>query len=154
MPTFEVHYSFALSVEALPVSNAAVGSWLLGGAWVAGDDHSGFIPQNKVRHVCGATDRIAGELVRAGLWEYDAELDGYWMVPSRLWRLSGRYRRKIPRGIRSRVYERDGHACRRCGARTGLTLDHIFPWSRGGTDDPSNLQTLCGRCNSRKGATI
>ena len=32
-----------------------------------------------------------------------------------------------------------------------LTIDHIIPRSRGGTDDPDNLQLLCGACNSTKG---
>jgi site-specific DNA-methyltransferase (adenine-specific) len=32
-----------------------------------------------------------------------------------------------------------------------LTIDHIHPRSRGGTDDPDNLQLLCGACNSTKG---
>ena len=31
-----------------------------------------------------------------------------------------------------------------------LTIDHIRPRSRGGTDDPSNLQVLCRKCNSSK----
>ena len=32
-----------------------------------------------------------------------------------------------------------------------LTVDHVVPKSRGGTDDPDNLQLLCGACNSMKG---
>ena len=32
-----------------------------------------------------------------------------------------------------------------------MTIDHILPRSRGGTDDPDNLQLLCGACNSTKG---
>ena len=32
-----------------------------------------------------------------------------------------------------------------------MTIDHIVPRSRGGTDDPDNLQLLCAACNSTKG---
>ena len=31
-----------------------------------------------------------------------------------------------------------------------LTVDHIVPQSRGGTDHPNNLQLLCQACNSTK----
>ena len=31
-----------------------------------------------------------------------------------------------------------------------MTIDHILPRSRGGTDDPDNLQLLCAACNSTK----
>ena len=31
-----------------------------------------------------------------------------------------------------------------------MTIDHILPRSRGGTNDPDNLQLLCGACNSTK----
>ena len=32
-----------------------------------------------------------------------------------------------------------------------LTVDHIVPQSKGGTDHIDNLQLLCGACNSMKG---
>ena len=32
-----------------------------------------------------------------------------------------------------------------------LTIDHVIPSSRGGTDHIDNLQLLCGACNSVKG---
>ena len=45
----------------------------------------------------------------------------------------------------------------RCtGCRThfqfrNLTIDHVVPRSKGGQDNPENLQLLCGACNSKKG---
>ena len=32
-----------------------------------------------------------------------------------------------------------------------MTIDHIIPQSQEGSDDPENLQLLCGACNSTKG---
>jgi len=51
-------------------------------------------------------------------------------------------------------WERDDR--RRCnGCRSefpfrNLTVDHIIPESRGGTEHIENLQLLCGHCNSVK----
>ena len=42
--------------------------------------------------------------------------------------------------------------CVDCGATDKLTIDHIKPVSKGGTDNFSNLQILCKSCNSSKGA--
>lgn len=61
-------------------------------------------------------------------------------------------RDSIPGFIRKRVYERDNYRCTECGSEDNLTLDHIIPWSKNGPDNVSNLRTLCGPCNSRKGA--
>jgi 5-methylcytosine-specific restriction endonuclease McrA len=41
--------------------------------------------------------------------------------------------------------------CNYCGSEYDLALDHIRPSSRGGTDNPRNLQVLCRPCNSKKG---
>ena len=44
--------------------------------------------------------------------------------------------------------------CAGCGIHfpfRNLTVDHVVPRSRGGTDHLANLQLLCGACNSMKG---
>jgi 5-methylcytosine-specific restriction endonuclease McrA len=40
------------------------------------------------------------------------------------------------------------------GSERLMTKDHIFPKSLGGTDDLDNLQTMCERCNTKKGNKI
>lgn len=50
------------------------------------------------------------------------------------------------------LIERDGYRCARCGAIEELTIDHILPLSKGGTDDLANLRILCKKHNSKKGA--
>lgn len=118
--------------------------------------------------------RRARELVNAGLWE--AADDG-WLIhdypqyqPTR--------EQVVPEGTRSRplfkleslrdprrqewnalrhmivpqLIARDGAYCAHCGDERDLTIDHVRPISRGGSNELSNLQVLCRPCNSRKGA--
>ena len=54
---------------------------------------------------------------------------------------------------RKNILRRDGHRCQYCGSTTALlTLDHIFPRSRGGPETWENLVCACIRCNNRKGS--
>jgi hypothetical protein len=66
-------------------------------------------------------------------------------------------RAPISRALRNQIYARDRYTCQQCGAKKGnlgvqLVIDHKKPVKRGGTNDPSNLQTLCSLCNSKQGA--
>ncbi|MEX0925778.1 MAG: tyrosine-type recombinase/integrase [Dehalococcoidia bacterium] len=48
----------------------------------------------------------------------------------------------------------DHHQCQACGSTENLTVDHILPRSRGGTNHAANLRTLCASCNGRKGDQV
>ena len=62
--------------------------------------------------------------------------------------------------LRQKIKERDGFTCKKCGASVQkepnllLEIDHIIPVSKGGLTTENNLQTLCWRCNRKKGAKI
>ncbi len=47
-------------------------------------------------------------------------------------------------------FDKLGNKCIICGNKN-ITIDHIIPVSRGGTNDIDNLQPLCKSCNSSKG---
>ena len=52
--------------------------------------------------------------------------------------------------LREIVLKRDGYKCRSCGATTNLEVRHIISLSRGGSNDPSNLDTSCQKCHSKE----
>jgi 5-methylcytosine-specific restriction endonuclease McrA len=61
----------------------------------------------------------------------------------------------IKRGEWLELCEKFGNQCLRCGARgVKLTLDHIVPLSKGGSNTIDNAQPLCKSCNSRKHTSI
>lgn len=64
-------------------------------------------------------------------------------------------RRRAASGMkRLRIYMRDKFRCQYCGDKktaSELTLDHIFPRSRGGDNSPVNIVAACIACNNRKG---
>lgn len=47
-------------------------------------------------------------------------------------------------------YLEDNPECEACSSTNRPTIDHIVPQSKGGSDHPSNLRTLCHSCNSSK----
>ena len=59
------------------------------------------------------------------------------------------HRRKI---TRKAVLARDAWTCQYCGSeRSGLTVDHVIPRSRGGESVWENIVASCAPCNRRKG---
>jgi 5-methylcytosine-specific restriction endonuclease McrA len=77
-----------------------------------------------------------------------------------------RYKHRVSPARRQQVFERDSYRCQECGWAQGdpvpvrggiplfrmLEIDHIYPWSLGGTNALANLRVLCSSCNARKGA--
>ena len=69
-------------------------------------------------------------------------------------------RRLMTSKLRHMIIERDEYTCQQCGNSTFqepnllLEVDHIIPVSKGGITTEDNLQTLCWKCNRRKGAKI
>lgn len=62
--------------------------------------------------------------------------------------------------LRQHIKERDNFTCKHCEASVQkepnllLEIDHIIPVSKGGLTTEDNLQTLCWRCNRKKGSKI
>lgn len=62
--------------------------------------------------------------------------------------------------LRQQIKERDHFTCKYCGASISkepnllLEIDHIVPVSKGGLTTEENLQTLCWRCNRKKGDKV
>lgn len=67
-------------------------------------------------------------------------------IGSRSWRDA------ISQAVRATIAIRDGNACVYCGCRTGpFEIDHVFPFSRGGSSKIDNLAIACRPCNRSKG---
>lgn len=68
---------------------------------------------------------------------------------------------RVWRRLRKQIFERDNYLCQICETKDKLTpvtlhgklhgvCDHIKAVSQGGTDEPSNLQTICQACDKIK----
>lgn len=82
------------------------------------------------------------------------EIDGFWHL-DRPWVTvtEGHTRLAIPTEIQRAIAARQGGVCTYCGTSDGpFYLDHIYPVSRGGSNEPSNLTLACASCNRSKGA--
>jgi hypothetical protein len=90
----------------------------------------------------------------------ESSRDGFYLTVNRFpqtWLVSERAKPGPPRGddripasVQLRAYRRCKFRCVSCGSTDDLTIDHIVPLTRGGTNDLINLQVLCRPCNSRK----
>lgn len=122
----------------------------------------GYLVRQQFHRLMQVSDELLDEMIAIGFYQEIRFLDNESNIEARfprlypqfghLWKLSqGSKRTPISNGLRRAVYERDNFSCLHCGSREQLSIDHIIPWSKGGSHDFGNLQTLCKSCNSKKG---
>lgn len=58
--------------------------------------------------------------------------------------------RDVPQEAKQSVKRRDGHKCVVCGSTVKLEVDHIRALMNGGSNNKSNLATLCDDCHTIK----
>lgn len=80
-------------------------------------------------------------------------LDMSMCAPGRVASHGHRICSKTWRRTRAAIFERDDYTCQYCGARgVPLECDHVFPISKGGSNEDDNLVAACVPCNRSKGA--
>lgn len=100
--------------------------------------HSGEI----TLQICmSCAERIANQFYHAICGRYVT-----WQQPT-----IAAYKDPVTVADRWAVFKRDCYRCVKCTSEIDLTIDHITPKSAGGSHCLANYQTLCRKCNSRKG---
>jgi 5-methylcytosine-specific restriction endonuclease McrA len=56
----------------------------------------------------------------------------------------------IKRHVKEKVFAKYENKCVRCASTENLTIDHIIPRSKCGTNGNNNLQLMCYDCNQAK----
>jgi 5-methylcytosine-specific restriction endonuclease McrA len=103
--------------------------------------------QRQLGHTPQELERLREEMRAAGVLASDGILDDLGLV-------RGLYPDRRRAGWSTRwygvTYARDGRSCRYCGSDQRLSIDHLIPRSRGGSDRADNLVVACMPCNIRK----
>lgn len=116
---------------------------------------NGFIPAGAIKGLTafGNPKKHVDALVKVGLW--DISPGGYsirdYQPPITVHPMRAAWD-AMRAAIAPLIFARDGYRCLLCGASRPLTVDHHVAIVNGGTNDLTNLRTLCRPCNSRKGA--
>ncbi len=105
-------------------------------------------------HICSKEQKFDIKTIKSLIGRVNNKVGGFYQ-DREIWDSITRVERgKVSNRLRFRVYARDGHRCVKCGSTRNLEIDHIIPIAKGGKTTINNLQTLCHRCNMKKGTDI
>ena len=118
-----------------------------------------WIHNQELRNLSGLNDVPRTiRLLRQEGWKIDVRGDGYVTLTSLEKEPARGMRKAVNEKVRYEVFSRDGFRCKACGRTTDdgvkIVVDHIRPVDWGGTNDISNLITLCEECNRGKKAWV
>jgi len=123
-------------------------------------EHRGqWIHNQQLRNLSGLNDVPRTiRLLRQEGWKIDVRGDGYVTLTSLEKGPARGTREAISERVRYEVLSGDGFRCKACGRTADdgvkIVVDHIRPVDWGGTNDISNLITLCEECNRGKKAWV
>jgi 5-methylcytosine-specific restriction endonuclease McrA len=116
-----------------------------------------WVHNQELRNLSGLNDVPRTiRLLRQEGWQINVRGDGNVMLISLEKAEARGIRKAISKRVRYEVFSRDDSRCQRCGRSVSdgvkLVVDHMLPVDWGGTNDITNLQTLCEECNQGKQA--
>ena len=97
---------------------------------------------------------IVAWIVLATLWVADGVIWVMLRTRTNERRIKATQRVAWPQGLKQELMRQQNNTCVYCAHRRtarNFEIDHIVPVVRGGSNDKSNLQVICGPCNQRKG---
>ena len=114
----------------------------------------------QARLTCKATKQFTDALLNEANqalsigWKAEGSSEPFWSQEIITW-TEGR-NKNFKNNIRSQLWswmqwkilERDKKVCQDCGS-DAMEVHHIIPFSKGGSDHPSNLKSLCQRCHRK-----
>jgi hypothetical protein len=116
-----------------------------------------WIHNQELRNLSGLNDVPRTiRLLRQEGWQINVRGDGNVKLSSLEKVEAHGMRKAVSKRVRYEVFSRDDSRCQRCGRSVSdgvkLVVDHMIPVDWGGTNDITNLQTLCEECNQGKQA--
>ena len=158
IPKISLNYDIMVAETLAEIGYRQLGMLIRGLCWSV--EHSKpYVIRNIMALYADETDLETVQddidlLIKHGLLIPEPGKPKHLYLGEKSWMMLSLPRQRIPDRTRALVFERDGRRCRRCNSTDRLTIDHIHPHSRGGSNDAENLQTLCHPCNSSKGARV
>lgn len=152
--SFANYETATLSPEAFQSLARLVAGVAGGLVWTYTEPGDGSLPSDdrSLSRICGLSEK-EWHRVKAEVEPFFASRGGRWHLDRPWVSINTTPRFAIPTAIQAEITAREGRVCSYCGDTEGpFDYDHIYPVSRGGTNDPSNLTLACASCNRSKGA--
>lgn len=122
-------------------------------AYSSPDDVLGF-PDDvaKICRIVGCSEKKWASLEQEVLQFFELRCGNWVLANDDFIRIAKRGRSAVPTSVKLAVGSRDAMRCVYCGDENGpFHLDHLWPVSKGGSDEPNNLVMSCADCNLSKG---